>query len=226
VAVRERDVPRIDEIKIAGMLRADPAVVERYLEQRLGQPLDTAQLDRDLLRTYGDGNYERVDYSIYTTQRGRNVLTIFPVEKTWGPDYIRIGMRFEGNLSQGSNFLLRGAYHKTWINDLGGELLTTAELGSVTGLSAEWYQPVTRQQGLFVSAAAEYRRERTDYFYIEQRIAEYRSLRARGWTLMAGINFDLLGQVRLGWRALSVKQRWKPASTSSRRCPTTAAAAG
>jgi NTE family protein len=153
VAVRERDVPRIDEIKIAGMLRADPAVVERYLEQRVGQPLNTAQLDRDLLRAYGDGNYERVDYSIYTTQRGRNVLTIFPVEKTWGPDYIRIGMRFEGNLSQGSNFLLRGAYHKTWINDLGGELLTTAELGSVTGLSAEWYQPVTRQQGLFVAAS-------------------------------------------------------------------------
>ena len=206
VAVRERDVPRIDEIKIAGMLRADPAVVERYLEQRVGQPLNTAQLDRDLLRAYGDGNYERVDYSIYTTQRGRNVLTIFPVEKTWGPDYIRIGMRFEGNLSQGSNFLLRGAYHKTWINDLGGELLTTAELGSVTGLSAEWYQPVTRQQGLFVAAAAEYRRERTDYFYIDRRIAEYRSLRTRV-DLMAGINFDLLGQMRLGWRTLSVKQR-------------------
>jgi NTE family protein len=100
-------VPRVDEIQIAGMLRAEPAVVQRYLEQRLGEPLDTAALDRDLLRAYGDGHYERVDYSVYTTQRGRNVLTITPVEKTWGPDYLRLGMRFEGNLSQGSNFLLR-----------------------------------------------------------------------------------------------------------------------
>jgi NTE family protein len=206
VAVREREVPRIDEIKIEGMLRADPAVVQRYVEQRLGEPLDSAQLDRDLLRTYGDGYYERVDYSVYTTQRGRNVLTILPVEKTWGPDYIRLGIRFEGNLSQGSNFLLRGAYHKTWLNDLGGELLTTGELGSVTSLSTEWYQPLTRQQGLFVSATAEHRRERTDYFYIEQRIAEYRSARSR-LDLMAGYNIDLLGQVRLGWRAWSVNHK-------------------
>lgn len=85
-------------------------------------------------------------------------------------------------------------------------MLTTAELGSVTGLSTEWYQPVTRQQGLFVTAAAEYRRERTDYFIIEQRIAEYRSLRTRV-DLLAGINFDLLGQLRLGWRAQSAKHR-------------------
>ena len=206
IAVREREVPRIDEIQISGMLRADPAVVQRYLEQRIGEPLDTIALDRDLLRAYGDGHYERVDYSVYTTQRGRNILTITPVEKTWGPDYVRLGMRFEGNLSQGSNFLLRAAYHKTWINDLGGELMATGELGSVTGVSLEWYQPVTRQQGLFVTAVGEYRRERTDYFYIEQRIAEYRSLRTR-IDLLAGINFDLLGQLRLGWRGISTKHR-------------------
>ncbi len=199
IAVRERDIPRVDEIQISGMLRADPAVVQRYLEQKVGALLDTARLDRDLLRAYGDGNYERVDYSVYTTQRGRNVLTIMPVEKSWGPDYIRLGMRFEGNLSQGSSFLLRGGYHKTWINDLGGELLTTAEIGSVTGLSVEWYQPVTPQQGLFVTAVGEYKRERSDYFYIDQRIAEYRSARTR-LDLLAGINFDLLGQLRAGWR--------------------------
>lgn len=206
IAVREREVPRVDEIQIAGMLRVEPAVVQRYLEQRIGEPLDTAALDRDLLRAYGDGHYERVDYSVYTTQRGRNILTITPVEKTWGPDYVRLGMRFEGNLSQGSNFLLRAAYHKTWINDLGGEVMATGELGSVTGVNLEWYQPVTRQQGLFVTAIADYRRERTDYFFIEQRVAEYRSLRTR-IDLLAGINFDLLGQLRLGWRGVSAKHR-------------------
>jgi NTE family protein len=36
-----------------------------------------------------------VDYSVYTTQRGRNILRITPVEKSWGPDYLRLGMRFE-----------------------------------------------------------------------------------------------------------------------------------
>jgi NTE family protein len=203
ISVRERETPRIDEIQIAGMLHAVPAVIERYLEQRAGAPLDSAALDRDLMRAYGDGYYERVDYSLHTTQRGRNVLSIVPVEKNWGPDYLRLGLRLDSNLSQGSSYLLRVGYQKTWLNDLGGELLVTGELGSVTGASVEIYQPVTPGQRWFIDAAAEYRRERSDYFEGVRRVAEYRTGRAR-LELSAGLNFDLYGQLRVGWRETKI----------------------
>ncbi len=205
VAVRANEVPRIDEIEIAGLGRVNPDVVRRYLEQRDGTPLDTRRLNRDLLRAYGDGYYERVDYAL-TQAQGRTVLRLFPVEKSWGPDYLRLALRLDSNLSQGSTYLLRVGYQKTWLNALGGELLLVGELGSSTGASAEFYQPVDSAQRFFVSALAEYRRERNDYFFEEQRIAEYRSARSR-LDLTAGINFSLLGQLRLGWRETQVTNR-------------------
>ncbi len=202
MAVGQHQPRPIDEIQIAEMRRVDPGLIRRYLRQRLGEPLDTAGLNRDLLRAYGDGHYESVDYTVLDVQ-GRHVLRVLPLEKSWGPDYLRLGVKLDSNFSQGSTFLLRAGYHKTWLNAFGGELLATAELGSSTGASLEWHQPLTPSHVYFVDALAEYRRERVDYFYIEQRVAEYRSARSR-LELSAGMNFKLLGQLRAGWRETKV----------------------
>jgi NTE family protein len=202
MAVRERDVPRIDAVEIAGTLRVNPEVVLRYLEQRGGAPLDTATLNRDLLRAYGDGDYERVDYTILT-QQGRNVLRLLPVEKSWGPDYLRMALQLDSNLSQGSTYRLRAGYQKTWLNHLGGELLVTGEVGSTSGLAFDFYQPLDGAQRTFIDAGVGYLRQDTDYFYLDQRIAQYRSA-TTSIDLAAGINFSLVGQLRLGWRESKV----------------------
>jgi NTE family protein len=204
--------PRIAAIEVVGLQRVSESVVRRYLTQPLGEPLDTAALDRAMGRTYGDGWYERVDYSVVRepatggAQGGapgapgeRHVLRVMPVEKSWGPDYLRLGLRLDSNLSQGSTYQLRAAYHRTWINTLGGELLFSGELGSTTGVGVEWLQPVSRDKYWYIDALADYRRERNDYFFVEQRIAEYRSVRWRA-QLAGGLNLSLVGTARGGWR--------------------------
>ena len=52
---------------------------------------------------------------------------------------------------------------------------------------------------LFCGSYGRVRRDRNDYWFKQQRIAEYRTARSR-FELMAGVNFSLLGQVRAGWR--------------------------
>jgi len=205
MAVRERDLPRIDEVEIAGLSRVNPAVLRRYVEQQGGAPLDTATLNRDLLRAYGDGHYEQVDYTVLTRQ-GRKVLRLLPVEKGWGPDYLRMALSLESNLSQGSSYQLRLGYQKTWLNRLGGELLLVGQIGSRTGAGVEWTQPLDSAQRSFVAANLDYARERNDVWFIDRRVAEYRSERSR-LDLAAGVNFRLLGQLRLGWRETQVKNR-------------------
>ncbi len=197
VAVPARAPPIIDRIEIAGLKRVNPEAVRRYIEQQDGQPLDTARLQRDLLRAYGDGDYERVDYSVVDDQ-GRHVLRVQPVEKSWGPDYLRLSLSLESNVSQGSTYLLRLGYEKTWLNRLGGDLLVTGEIGSRTGLSVDMYQPLDAAQRFFVDALAGYGRERTDYFVLDQRVAEYVTARAT-LSLLTGMNFARLGQLRVGW---------------------------
>jgi NTE family protein len=202
MAVRSRTVPRIDAVEIAGLSRVNSEVLRRYIEQQDGQLLDIAVLNRDLLRAYGDGHYERVDYTVLRP-RGRNILRILPVEKSWGPDYLRLALQLDSNLSQGSTYRLRAGYQKTWLNSLGAELLLTAELGSSTGAGLEFYQPLDANQRFFADARASYLRNRVDYFRADQRVAEYRSARGLG-ELSLGVNFNLLGQLRAGWRESQV----------------------
>lgn len=202
---RTAGVPRIDETEIAGTAngRVNPAVLQRYLDQRIGQPLDTVQLNRDLLRAYGDGHYEQVDCSLIK-RSGRTVLRVMPIEKPWGPDYLRLGLRLDSTLLQGSTHQLRAGYQKTWLNALGGEVLLVGELGSTTGVSADLYQPLDAAQRWIVSTRVGYRRERVDFFLNEQRLAGYRSARS-SIDVALGLNFSLIGQARAGWRAARVR---------------------
>ncbi len=190
--------PRVDAIEVTGLARVNPDAVRRYVQQPPGQPLDTATLEVDLLRAYGDGWYESVDYAL-VPQPGRNLLRITPLEKRWGPDYLRLGLNLNSNFSQGSTYALRAGYQRTWINRLGGELLFTGEIGSNAGASAEWMQPLDGEQRFFVSTGASYRRERRDVFQDDLRIAAY-TVASANVDLLAGVNLGLLGQLQAGWR--------------------------
>ena len=195
---KDEPQPRIDAIEIAGLKTVNPAVVKRYLEQKTGERLDVPQLNRDLLRAYGDGYYERVDYTL-TRQGEQNLLRITPIEKAWGPDYLRFGLNLSSTLTGRSIFSLRAAYQKTWLNSLGAELVASAELGSNTGIGAEFYQPLDPAQRYFVHAAASVRRENFALFANDLRISDYRNSIGR-LDLTTGLNLGLTGQVRLGLR--------------------------
>ncbi len=188
----------VDAIEIAGLHTVNAAAVSRYVEQKVGESLDVTKLNRDLLRAYGDGYYERVDYTL-VREGDRNVLRIMPIEKSWGPDYMRLGLNLNSSLSGGSSFSVRTAYQKTWLNSLGAELLLAAELGSNTGVGIDFYQPLDPAQRYFVDAAASVRRESAALFKDDLRISEYRNNVVRV-DLSAGMNIGLVGQARLGWR--------------------------
>ena len=206
--VPELDVPRVDRIEVLGLQRVAPELLLRHVRQRAGAPLDAATLATDLERAYGDGHYERLDYTVlreHTPEGDRTVLRLLPTEKAWGPDYLRLGLQLQSTLNQGSRYQLRAALQRTWLNPLGAELLLAAELGDSTGIQAEFVQPLDPAQRWFADALVEYRRERSDYFFLEQRIAEYRSSRSRV-ELGLGVNFMRLGQLRLaGWAGESTR---------------------
>jgi NTE family protein len=191
------DMP-VDAIEIAGLKVVNPATLSRYVTQKTGEPLEVTTLNRDLLRAYGDGYYERVDYS-FEQESDRNVLRILPVEKSWGPDYLRMGVNLNSTLTGRSSYSLRAGYQKTWINSLGGELLFSGELGTNTGVGAEIYQPLDPAQTYFVAAQGSIRSENFSLFNNDLRISDYRNTIKRV-DVSAGRNFGLIGQARLGWR--------------------------
>lgn len=193
----ERDgAPRVAELRIEGLQRVQPEVVRRHIEQAPGEPLDTAALNRDLLRTFGDGWYESVDYSL-VQQRERRILRITPVEKGWGPDYLRFALNLDSTLSQGSTFGLRAVYQRTWINRLGGELLAGAEIGSRQALALQWFQPLEARQRWFLQADAGVESVARDLYVGNRSIARYDVGVSRA-ELSLGTQLTRLGELRLG----------------------------
>lgn len=170
IEVRRRTSPRIDAIEIAGLSRVDPAALRRHLSIEPGATIRPTEINRDLLRMYGDGWYESVDYTVLA-ERERNILRVMPVEKSWGPDYLRLGLNLQADTSQGSTFSLRGAYHQTWLNSLGGELLYSGEIGTTNRFGVDYYQPVDAAQRFFVEAQGSIGRRRLNVYEDDHRIA-------------------------------------------------------
>jgi NTE family protein len=197
IEVSRRASPRIDDIEIVGLDKVNPGAIERYLSVQSGETIRPSVINRDLLRMYGDGYYESVDYTVFS-QRERNILRIMPIEKRWGPDYARFAVNLQADNSQGSNFGLRAAYHQTWLNRLGGEMIYHGEIGSTNRLGVNYYQPLDARQRIFFEGTAGVGQTRLNVYENDKRIAQYRDSET-GFGGHLGANVGLLGPVRLGW---------------------------
>lgn len=189
--------PPIQRIEFAQLNHVNPKTMQRHITSTNGDGIDPARIDRDLLRMYGDGDYQSVDYMVLR-EHDKSVLRITPVEKPWGPDYLRFGMKLESVIGNNSSFGLRAALHKTWLNSLGGQLLLTGELGQSSALGVNFYQPLEPQQRYFFEPELNYRRHQHSFYLGDQRIAEFQVRKLDGFLSM-GRNVAAVGQVRAGW---------------------------
>ena len=190
-------LPVVDEVQVAGLKRVNPAYPGRYLENYDGAPVDVDRLDKDMGLIFGDGLYDNVDFSLLST-RDRNILRVTPLEKEFGPDYLRFGFSLNATSNAPSTFNLRAAYQKTLINSLGGELLAGVQIGNEFGLFTEFYQPLDAERRFFLEPKLSYFRSPLYIYQDNNRIAEY-SVDQTSLDLMAGVNVGLWGPVSVGW---------------------------
>lgn len=190
-------VATVDEIEIAETKWINPVAVEQHIKLKPNEPLDSKKLEESIMRVYGEGDYQSVDYALLRS-RDRNILRITPVEKSWGPDFLLFGFNLNASTNEDSNFNLRGAYRRTWLNTYGGEWLTGAQVGQKNMLFTQFYQPLEPKQRFFVEPSLSYSREQLSLFQDNERIAQYRINEGR-FAFDLGANLGTLGQARLGW---------------------------
>lgn len=162
----------IDEIRIEGMQRTNPATLQSLLETRAGEPLDTDRLATDLDRVFGRGDFDRVNYRLLE-EDDRQILVIDVTERSWGPNYLRFGLGADLDFQGGNEFRLAFSYLRTWINPLGAEWQTDLLLGETRGISSEFHQPLDVTQRWFVAPYAGYRERNLALFEGDRQIADY-----------------------------------------------------
>ncbi len=197
VADEPREHKVLKAIEFTGLRRVNPDSLVRFLDIRPGDSPSAGRIDRNLLRIYGDGDFESVDYAL-VDDAGRHVLRVMPVEKSWGPDYLRFGISLQAERRDGATFGIRAAYHRRWLNALGGEVLYHAELGSHNRLGINYHQPLDARQRYFMETVLGVEQERLNVYENDQRIAQYR-VSERRLGLWLGQNTHVFGALRFGW---------------------------
>jgi NTE family protein len=190
------DTRPIDEIRFESMRRVRPEYAGTILDTQPGQPIDQAKLDADLLRLYGTDDFEHVSYRLIDSP-ARRILNIEAVEKSWGPNYARIGLGLSSDFSGRAYFNLLGQYRRTWMNELGGESRTDLSLGRNTSLDTELYQPLEPRHRFFVVPRLHAERYYLEVFDQRHAIAEYSFP-----TVIAGVDvgaqYARFGEIRVG----------------------------
>ncbi|HET7731684.1 MAG TPA: patatin-like phospholipase family protein [Usitatibacter sp.] len=189
--------PRVDEVVIAETRFVNPRTLRRGISQEEGRPLDTRRLASDLVREFSQGDLNSLDYSVIS-ERDRTILRITPVEKPWGPDYLRFGLNFASDLRSESAYNLRALYRKTWLNSYGGEWLVGAQIGSQQSLTTELYQPLDLRHVFFMRPYAATTLRKLPVYSNGDRLAIYR-VQDNFAGLEAGMNLGVHGQAGAGW---------------------------
>jgi len=192
----EPDTRPVDEIRFTKMQNVNPRTARAAMDTQTGEPIDQPTLDRDMRRLYGTGYFEHVNYSILE-EPNRRILVVDAVEKSWGLDYVRLGLGFVTDMAGDAFFNLIGSYRKTWINPLGAEWRNTLQIGRSSGLSTEFYQPLRPEGDFFVAPFIALNRRTTDLYVGDNPVATYDVGSAMAGVDL-GTNFGRYGELRVG----------------------------
>jgi NTE family protein len=190
----------VDEIRFEGLRRTNPEVLRALVSSKPGDALTEEKVSADLRRIYGRGDFESIDYLI-RAEGDRRVLVIQPQEKEWGPDYLRFGLGIATDFQGQNIFNLLAQYRRTWLNRLGGEWLTEAQIGQDMFLSTEFIQPVEERGRYFVAPYARVGQSLRPVFSEGYRVGEYETKESR-LGVDGGTWLGAWGEARLGavWR--------------------------
>jgi len=192
----EQDTRPVDEIRFDNLRRVNPVTAQAVMETRTGQPIDQQELDRDMRRLYGTGDFEHVNYR-FLEEPGRRVLAVDAAEKSWGPDYLRFGLGLSSDFTGDAFYNLLATYRRTWLNSLGGEWRTDLQVGRTSALYTEFYQPLHAEGTFFLSPYAGADRRAAFLYQGRNRIATY-DISSGTVGVDAGLNFRQYGVFRLG----------------------------
>lgn len=134
------EAPPIDFVEVGAHRTQSPLFVHTAMRDLVGKPLDSREIESRVADAYGTGRYERILYKI--GRRGEATgLLVTPVDKGWGPNFVGFGLQLSDDFNGRSDYQLAAEATFTGLSEHGAEARVRADLGRITALSGEWYQP-------------------------------------------------------------------------------------
>jgi NTE family protein len=198
--------PRVEALPILNFVRldndsivADSVIRTRLRDIEIGEPLDIDVVERAMNKVYGLELYQNVRYNV-VTENGETGLEIDLDTRTWGPNYLQLGVEYSSSGDEDTLFALAASYLRTTINELNGEWRATFVVGDEPALLADLYQPLG-DSGLFFFAPALTFESRLFNVFDDEDLAAELKIREATLEVAAGRELEGWGEVRFGVRS-------------------------
>jgi NTE family protein len=196
---RVTELPTIDFVRIEN----DSPVADSVIEARLrdiviGEPLDFDTLDRALNTVYGLDFYQNVRYQL-VEDGDMTGLDVSLTERSWGPNYLQLGVEYSSATDQDALFGLAASYLRTEINARGAEWRATFFVGDEPGFITDMYLPLGPKALYFIAPELDFGTELLNIYADDTLISEVRE-RQGLFEIAGGRELLSWGEVRMGLR--------------------------
>jgi len=178
----------------------DGRLATELLASRLGvfsgDIVDTQHLADGANRVYGLDLYEQVSYRI-VDEGGLIGVEYEAVAKSWGPDFLNLGIAVQDDFDGSTAFSLSARLTKTGLNSRGAEWRTDFRLGTDLGLKSEFYQPFGSGLKYFFAPHIELQQINQNVFIDDQTVAQLRVAEGE-LGLDFGVELGSFGEFRFG----------------------------
>jgi len=151
------DMPVIEFVRVDNRTR----VSDEYLKGRLkssmrgdpviGKPLDPARVEKAIDELYALDIFAHITYRL-VEEDGRHGLQITALQKSWGPDYLQFGAKWNSSMNGDGVLNIAVGLLKTELNSWNGEWRTTVAIGEEPGILTDFFQPLGRNTKWFGGA--------------------------------------------------------------------------
>lgn len=166
-----------------------------------GQPLDMDTLRRRIARHYGQGRLELLDYRLTDIRQGdgrREADLAFTArENSWGPNYIRAGLRLQDDFEGNTSFDAAVRLLLTDLNRYGAEWIWDGQVGGNPRIGTELYLPFSLRRRWFLEPAALLQVRNVPQYDGDKQVGELR-VRSLAYGGALGREIGNSGEIRIG----------------------------
>lgn len=183
-----------------------------------GERLDVDEMRRRIARHYGQGRLELLDYQLtdVTRRDGRTHadVTFSARENSWGPNYLRAGLRLQDDFEGNTSFDAALRLLLTDLNQYGAEWIWDGQVGGNPRIGTELYLPLSLRRRWFIEPAALFQVRNVPQYAGDDQVGE---LRVRSLTYGGALGREIgnSGELRVGGERTLGESRVRLGDSSS-----------
>jgi len=196
-STRSTELPLIEFVRADSSSAQYDPLIQETMKDLVGKQLDKELVRSKLSSLYALDRFETIDYSLVDDDAGRAGLQLDLRRKSWGPNYVRMGLNLEDDFEGNSRYNAAVRFIATELNALGGEWLTDIQIGENPKFFTEFYQPLSLASRYFIAPQFDFEERSVFELRNNDRVAEYRVREVSG-----GVDFGReisnWGEIRFG----------------------------